>query len=657
MMEYAQNTNKKSRSESAKKYNQAPTFASPPTFQRVENNTGLPDNLKAGIENLSGYSMDDVNVHYNSSKPAELQAHAYAQGTDIHVAPGQERHLPHEAWHVVQQKQGRVKPTMQLKVKVNDDASLEKEADVMGGKAILQKNDAKDNLSNLSIGSSVAQLEVRSANPFNQAGTHEGYALTAHHIVPHSKLSLALKLLNNYDNAHKDGSGELLSAESGGIATKTTLGTDVLISSIPTHLSKTSVVNVGIFSEAKAAAIEDEWLSIIQSILKGTKTITEIATDKGEVLDGGKLTLESTIDASVKLILDNNIPDINGNGLNNLRNAFYEWQGGNQFMGPSTDLREEPGSKDEIDFDAQWITAMNAADFEKLTGVKQSKHKAVSKPSGTDLDKSGTNGLGLQLIDALNGKKEDSVPTKTEASSIKTILEGILDLTRDVTPMAFDASKWKEIDSHKEFENLEKDEPLGDGKTKKWGRSGKSVTEHAFFRLKLSDIANIAELAASKSEDSNTAYDYLGTPIGGSKLQAGNGTTQIYLPVHGSKSIVPAPTIESKTIAQILVELGIGVEKGSDIEIDEGAQSAKLIFAKAGGSNRKFTIKDNKDIPPVFINAQSGTITIKKSVLQKDVDIKTANPNTQSLYDFCKNNGMINLSTYMPLGLHQYLES
>ncbi|NHN24080.1 DUF4157 domain-containing protein [Flavobacterium jejuense] len=99
-----------------------------------KNNTGLPDNLKTGIENLSGYSMDDVKVHYNSSKPAQLQAHAYAQGTDIHLASGQEKHLPHEAWHVVQQKQGRVKPTKQLKSKVNinDDTGLEREADVMG---------------------------------------------------------------------------------------------------------------------------------------------------------------------------------------------------------------------------------------------------------------------------------------------------------------------------------------------------------------------------------------------------------------------------------------------------------------------------------------------------------------------------------------------
>ena len=104
--------------------------------QREEkpNNTGLPDNLKAGIENFSGYSMDDVKVHYNSDKPAQLNALAYAQGTDIHISAGQEKHLPHEAWHVVQQIQGRVQPTMQLQgINVNDNAYLEKEADLIGG--------------------------------------------------------------------------------------------------------------------------------------------------------------------------------------------------------------------------------------------------------------------------------------------------------------------------------------------------------------------------------------------------------------------------------------------------------------------------------------------------------------------------------------------
>ncbi len=106
-------------------------------IQKKENKTGMPDTLKSGIESLSGHSMDDVQVHYNSAKPAQLNAHAYAQGSEIHLAPGQEKHLPHEAWHVVQQKQGRVRPTKQLKEKVpvNDDTGLEKEADTMGALA------------------------------------------------------------------------------------------------------------------------------------------------------------------------------------------------------------------------------------------------------------------------------------------------------------------------------------------------------------------------------------------------------------------------------------------------------------------------------------------------------------------------------------------
>ena len=102
--------------------------------QQKPNNTGLPDNLKAGVESLSGFSMDDVKVHYNSSQPATVQALAYTQGTDIHVAPGQERHLPHEAWHVAQQLAGRVEPTTEVGgMPVNDN--IEHEADVMGARA------------------------------------------------------------------------------------------------------------------------------------------------------------------------------------------------------------------------------------------------------------------------------------------------------------------------------------------------------------------------------------------------------------------------------------------------------------------------------------------------------------------------------------------
>lgn len=115
----------------------APAQLQPENAPR-RNETGLPDGLKSGIESLSGISLDDVRVRYGSAKPAELNALAYAQGSEIHVAPGQEQHLPHEAWHVVQQAQGRVQPTLQLEggIPVNDDEGLEDEADIMGAKAL-----------------------------------------------------------------------------------------------------------------------------------------------------------------------------------------------------------------------------------------------------------------------------------------------------------------------------------------------------------------------------------------------------------------------------------------------------------------------------------------------------------------------------------------
>jgi hypothetical protein len=77
------------------------------------NKSGLPSQLKSGIEQLSGHNLDNVRVQYNSEKPAQLNALAYTQGTEIHVAPGQEKHLPHEAWHVVQQTRAS-EPVAQL---------------------------------------------------------------------------------------------------------------------------------------------------------------------------------------------------------------------------------------------------------------------------------------------------------------------------------------------------------------------------------------------------------------------------------------------------------------------------------------------------------------------------------------------------------------
>jgi hypothetical protein len=121
--------------------------------RREHDGHGLPDGLKAGVEQLSGLSMEGTKVIYNSSKPADLNALAFAQGSEIHLGPGQEKHLPHEAWHVVQQKQGKVEPMMQMQgITVNDDVGLESEADTMGERASrLGEQAGKEHASDLAI--------------------------------------------------------------------------------------------------------------------------------------------------------------------------------------------------------------------------------------------------------------------------------------------------------------------------------------------------------------------------------------------------------------------------------------------------------------------------------------------------------------------------
>lgn len=107
------------------------------TVLQKKNTTGIPDRLKSGMETMTGYNLDHVKVHYNSPKPATVQAHAYAQGNNIHIASGQEKHLPHELGHVVQQMQGRVKPTTSVNgMAVNDSPALESDADRLGRRAL-----------------------------------------------------------------------------------------------------------------------------------------------------------------------------------------------------------------------------------------------------------------------------------------------------------------------------------------------------------------------------------------------------------------------------------------------------------------------------------------------------------------------------------------
>lgn len=115
-----------------------------PAQRQEDNRTGIPDDVRQRMENAFATDFSSVRVHPESSQAPEVGALAYTQGTDIHFAPGQfkpetssgQQLLGHELAHVVQQQEGRVQPTTEIGgMPVNDDVSLEHEADLLGSKA------------------------------------------------------------------------------------------------------------------------------------------------------------------------------------------------------------------------------------------------------------------------------------------------------------------------------------------------------------------------------------------------------------------------------------------------------------------------------------------------------------------------------------------
>ena len=110
-------------------------------MKTASSNGDLPPKVQMKMENAFGQDFSNVNIHKDSKSATDVGALAYAQGNDVHFAPGQfkpntqagQELIGHELTHVVQQREGRVKPTTQAKgLPVNDDKGLEKEADDMG---------------------------------------------------------------------------------------------------------------------------------------------------------------------------------------------------------------------------------------------------------------------------------------------------------------------------------------------------------------------------------------------------------------------------------------------------------------------------------------------------------------------------------------------
>ncbi len=134
------------------------------------NHDGSPDagDIMQKMEASFGTSFADVNIHQNSGEAKKAGALAFAQGNDVHFAPGQfkpntsqgQELIGHELAHVVQQKEGRVEGTKQEGGhSVNDNPILEKEADEMGKKAASGKESTSRSTRQLKSNSGPRQFE------------------------------------------------------------------------------------------------------------------------------------------------------------------------------------------------------------------------------------------------------------------------------------------------------------------------------------------------------------------------------------------------------------------------------------------------------------------------------------------------------------------
>ena len=228
------------------------------------------------------------------------------------MAPGQESSLPHEAWHVVQQRQGRVNADSQRRgIGVNSSDTLEREADVMGAKAMRTggTDGAPPAVKAAAVASPVAQLETRSTNPHANSTNIQGWTSTAHHIVSHAVLTGKLDLLGEEDKA------------------------EVYREAVPDVLTEEMVKNLGCGIDATDPEAREQLRE-------------RLASHKEE--DGDEV-------------------EFHGAKLGNMRASFFEWQGGNQFQGPNTSIRAEPtDDKMGMDVDGGLFNGMGDEDFEKM---------------------------------------------------------------------------------------------------------------------------------------------------------------------------------------------------------------------------------------------------------------------------------------------------
>ncbi len=127
----------------------------------------LPAAVQAKMEGAMGADFSNIQISKDSERAQGFGARAYAQGNEVHFAPGQydpvstvgQELIGHELAHVMQQRSGRVMPTEeQGGLPINRDHTLEAEADQLGQHAAQYKG-SKGTVSSASGASRAAVVQ------------------------------------------------------------------------------------------------------------------------------------------------------------------------------------------------------------------------------------------------------------------------------------------------------------------------------------------------------------------------------------------------------------------------------------------------------------------------------------------------------------------
>lgn len=424
----------------------------------------LDQGTRTDMEARFGADFTDVRVHKGGaarSSAAEIGARAYTSGNHIVLGDGGgDRHtLAHELTHVIQQRQGPVSGTDNGGgLRVSDPADrFEREAEAQATRVLSGSAPTRQGAeaSAPATGSGTASVQrMRSDNPHAAGGAHNGWELTAHHVVAHSQLAGALESVEPGKRA------ALLRQAVPDVITDTML--ENLKVEIPSHLNR------------------DDFRTRLRAKLVQT---------------GGGDTAHFL-----------------GNNLNELRYAFYEWQGGNQFLGPSTSLRAEPTSSGEdTDYDGLSFSPLGGARFTNLTA------------------------LGDELKAA-----NEAQDTKKQAR----LLREILNITVNATPYPFNASAWTEVTSVDEVDRLAG--ALGRG----------HMRDYTYFMMEMDAIQRGRYTGITQNAE-RTKFSYFGEPINPVEIKG----SYLYI-----KLSSPQATLVPKDVAPLTTLLPDVDAKGADVE-------------------------------------------------------------------------------------------